>query len=133
VEENRFVSLDYIYVPAPEYAAAETFYVTALGGELRWRIRDGGVTVGAVRVSADGPLVLLASHLARHETILIYRVASLRSMRQQLLDAGWTDMDEPFEIPQGPCLVFRDPAGQRLAVYERIRPGVEKSFDGRFD
>ena len=131
--ENRFESLDYVYVPAPDYDAAEKFYVGALGGELRWRIRDGGVTVGAVRLSPDGPLVLLASHLAPHETILIYRAASLRSTRQRLLDAGWTDVDEPFEIPQGPCLVFRDPAGQQLAVYERVRPGVETSFDGRFD
>ena len=78
-------------------------------------------------------LVPLASHLAPHETILIYRVAGLQSMRQHLLDAGWTDVDEPFEIPQGPCLVFRDPGGQPLAVYERIGPGVEKSFEGRFD
>jgi predicted enzyme related to lactoylglutathione lyase len=133
VAENRFESLDYVYVPAPDYDAAETFYVRALGGELRWRIRDGGVTVGAVRLSRDAPLVLLASHLAPHETILIYRVASLHSTRQHLLDAGWTDVDEPFEIPQGPCLVFRDPAGQRLAVYERVRPGVEKTFEGRLD
>ena len=64
--ENRFESLDYVYVPAPDYDAAEKFYVGALGGELRWRIRDGGVTVGAVRLSPDGPLVLLASHLAPH-------------------------------------------------------------------
>jgi predicted enzyme related to lactoylglutathione lyase len=133
VSKNRFESLDYIYVPAPDFDVAEKFYTSALGGELRWRIRDGGVTVAAIRLSADGPLVLLASHLAAHETILIYRVASLESARQQVLDAGWTDLDEPFEIPQGPCLVFRDPAGQQLAVYERVRPGVEKSFDGRID
>jgi predicted enzyme related to lactoylglutathione lyase len=133
VAGNRFESLDYIYVPAPDVDAAEQFYTGALGGELRWRIRDGRVTVAAVRLSATGPLVLLASHLAAHKTILIYRVEDLQSARQQLLDAGWTDLDEPFEIPQGPCLVFRDPGGQQLAVYERVRPGVEKSFEGRFD
>jgi len=129
----RFESLDYIYVPAVEFEEAERFYTGALGGELRWRIRDGGVTVAAVRLSDEGPLVLLASHLAAHQTILIYRVRSLESARQQLLDAGWTDLDEPFEIPQGPCLVFRDPGGQRLAIYELVRPFVEKSFEGRFD
>jgi predicted enzyme related to lactoylglutathione lyase len=133
VSKNRFESLDYIYVPAPDFDAAETFYTGVLGGELRWRIRDGGVTVAAVRLSGDGPLVLLASHLAAHETILIYRVANLRSIHQQLVDAGWTDVDEPFEIPQGPCLVLRDPGGQQLAVYERVRPGVEATFEGRFD
>ena len=129
----RLESLDYIYVPATEFDQAERFYTGALGGDLRWRIRDGGVTVAAVRLSGDGPLVLLASHLAAGKTILIYRVTSLESTRQQLLDAGWTDLDEPFEIPQGPCLVFRDPGGQQLAVYERARPGVEKTFEGRID
>jgi predicted enzyme related to lactoylglutathione lyase len=126
-------SLDYIYVPAPDVEAAERFYISALGGTLRWRVRDGVVTVAAVELSAAGPLVLLASHLAPKATILIYRVASLAATRQQLLDARWTDLDEPFEIPQGPCLVLRDPAGQRLAIYERTRPLVERSFDGRFD
>jgi predicted enzyme related to lactoylglutathione lyase len=126
-------SLDYLYVPAPDVEAAERFYTSALGGTLRWRIRDGGVTVAAVQLSDAGPLVLLASHLAPRTTILIYRVASLATTRQQLLDAQWTDLDEPFEIPQGPCLVFRDPAGQQLAIYERLRPSVERSFEGRFD
>jgi hypothetical protein len=35
-------------------------------------------------------------------------------------------------LAQGPCLVFRDP-GQRLAIYERVRPGIDETFDGRFD
>ena len=130
---NTLESLDYVYVPAPDVAAAERFYTTLLGGTLRWRIRDGGVTVAAVRLSDGGPLILLASHLAPKTTILIYRVASLAATRRQLLDAQWTDLDEPFEIPQGPCLVFRDPAGQQLAIYERTRPFVERSFEGRFD
>ena len=133
MQGNSLESLDYIYIPAPDAAAAERFYTSTLGGTLRWRIRDGGVTVAALQLSATGPLVLLASHLAPKATILIYRVAHLASTRQQLLDAGWSDLDEPFEIPQGPCLVFRDPAGQQLAVYERTRPLVEQSFDGRFD
>ncbi|HJZ75659.1 MAG TPA: VOC family protein [Vicinamibacterales bacterium] len=130
---NTLESLDYIYVPAPDVDAAEQFYTTMLGGRLRWRIRDGGVTVAAVQLCDAAPLLLLASHLAAKATILIYRVASLAATRQHLLDARWTDLDEPFEIPQGPCLVFRDPAGQQLAIYERTRPFVERSFEGRFD
>jgi hypothetical protein len=77
--------------------------------------------------------VLLASHLEPHQTILIYRVTSLDEARRRLIEQGWTDVDAPFEIPQGPCLVFRDPGGQQLAVYERRRPGVDAHFEGRFD
>jgi predicted enzyme related to lactoylglutathione lyase len=132
-EENSFESLDYIYTPAPDFDAAVRFYTSTLGGELRWRIHDGGVRVAAVRLAGAGPAVLLASHLAAHQTILIYRVHAIDVVRQRLVKGGWTDVEEPFEIPQGPCLVFRDPGGQRLAIYERRRPGVEEKFDGRFD
>ena len=130
---NSFESLDYIYVPAPDFEAAVRFYTVTLGAELRWRIHDGGAWVAAVRMSDGGPQVLLASHLEPHQTILIYRVMSLDDVRRRLADDGWTDVDSPFEIPQGPCLVFRDSGGQQLAVYERVRPGVDAHFEGRFD
>jgi predicted enzyme related to lactoylglutathione lyase len=131
--ENRLRSLDYIYVPAPDFDAAVRFYTSTLGGVLRWRIHDHGVRVAAVRLAGEGPAVLLASHLAAHHTILIYRADDIEVVRQRLVNDGWTGVEEPFEIPQGPCLVFRDPGGQRLAIYERRRPGVDESFDGRFD
>ena len=54
-------------------------------------------------------------------------------LRRRLEREGFTAEGPPIEIPPGPCLVFRDPGGQRLAVYERVRPGVERSFEGRFD
>jgi predicted enzyme related to lactoylglutathione lyase len=128
-----FESLDYIYVPAPDFEAAVRFYTGTVGGELRWRIHDGGVTVAAVRVAAGGPMVLIASHLEAHQTILIYRVGSIADVRRRLIADGWSDVGEPFEIPQGPCIVFRDPGGQRLAVYERMRPQVDEHFEGRHD
>ena len=131
--ENRFESLDYIYVPAPDVDAAVRFYTSTLGGDLRWRIHDHGVQVAAVRLADAGPAVLLASHLAAHHTILIYRVRDIEAVRQRLVADGWAGVEERFEIPQGPCLVFRDPGGQRLAIYERVRPGVDERFDGRFD
>jgi predicted enzyme related to lactoylglutathione lyase len=131
--ENSFESLDYIYMAAPDFDAAVRFYTSTLGGELRWRIQDGDVRVAAVRLAGMGPAVLLASHIAAHQTILIYRVHDIAIVRHRLATDGWTDVEEPFEIPQGPCLVFRDPGGQRLAIYERVRPAVDETFDGRFD
>ena len=52
-----FESLDYLYVPAPDFEAAVRFYTATIGGELRWRIHDGGVWVAAVRLAAAGPPV----------------------------------------------------------------------------
>jgi predicted enzyme related to lactoylglutathione lyase len=128
-----FQSLDYLYVPAPDFERAVRFYTAALGGELRWRIHDAGTRVGAVRVAPTGPLVLIASHLEAGQAIFIYRVASLDEVRRRLEREGFSIESSTIEIPPGPCLVFRDPAGQRLAAYERLRPGVERSFEGRFD
>jgi catechol 2,3-dioxygenase-like lactoylglutathione lyase family enzyme len=126
-------SLDYLYVPAPDVEAAVRFYTVALGGELRWRIRDGNTWVAAVRFAVAGPLVLLANHLEPGQAVLIYRVPRLEDIRRQLVNDGWPDAGPSFEIPQGPCLMLRDPGGQRLAIDERIRPGVDEHFDGRFD
>ena len=131
--ENSFESLDYIYTPAPDFDEAVRFYTSTLAGELRWRIHDGDVRVAAVQLAGVGPAVLLASHLAADHTILIYRVHDIADVRRRLVSDGWTDIGQRFEIPQGPCLVFRDPGGQRLAIYERVRPGVDERFAGRFD
>jgi predicted enzyme related to lactoylglutathione lyase len=128
-----FESLDYVYVPAPDFESAVRFYTVTLGGELRWRIRDGDVWVAAVRIAGSGPTVLLASHLEPQQTILIYRVSSIDDVSARLVAAGWSEIEPRFEIPQGPCLVFRDPGGQRLAVYERVRPQVEEHFEGRME
>ena len=130
---SPFESLDYIYVPAPDFEAAVRFYTDVAGGELRWKIHDSGVWVAAMRVCASGPDLLLASHLEPRHSILIYRVTSFDAARRRLVESGWSDLDEPFEIPQGPCLVFRDPAGQQLAIYELRRPGIVEKFEGRFD
>ena len=128
-----FESLDYLYVPMPDIEAGIAFYTGVLRAELRWRIRHGSVWVAALRVAGTGPALLLASHLAPRDLILIYRVERLDAVQRALADRGWPAEGEPFELPIGPCLVFRDPAGQRLAAYERQRPEVEASFDGRFD
>jgi predicted enzyme related to lactoylglutathione lyase len=128
-----FESLDYVYLPAPDIEAAVAYYTRGLGGELLWRIRDGGTWVAAVRLAETGPVVLLANHLEPGQGLLIYRVRSLDDTRRSLVDGGWSAEGEPFELPQGPCLVFRDPGGQRLAVYELHRRGMDEHFQGRFD
>jgi predicted enzyme related to lactoylglutathione lyase len=128
-----FESLDYLYLPAPDIDAAVAFYTRGLGGELLWRIRDGGTWVAAVRLAETGPVVLLANHLDPGQGLLIYRVRSLDETRKSLAGGGWSVEGEPFELPQGPCLTFRDPGGQRLAVYELHRRGMDEHFQGRFD
>lgn len=126
-------SLDYLYLPAPDIEASIKFYTEAVAGELLWRVRDGSTWVAAVRLAASAPVVLLANHLERGSALLVYRVKDLEAAQRSLTDQGWSLDGEPFEIPQGPCVVFRDPGGQRLAAYHVVRPWMDKHFLGRFD
>jgi catechol 2,3-dioxygenase-like lactoylglutathione lyase family enzyme len=128
-----FESLDYLYLPAPDIEASVKFYTEGLGGELLWRVREGSTWVAAIRLVEQGPPLLLANHLEPGHGLLIYRVKNLAVARRELIDRGWSAEGELFEIPQGPCLVLRDPGGQRLAVYQLLRPGMDQHFSGRFD
>lgn len=128
-----FESLDYLYLPAPDIEAAITFYTEVLGGALLWRVREGETWVAAVRLAEQGPPLLLATHLQAGHGLLIYRVKNLAATRRALIERGWSAEGDLFEIPQGPCLVLRDPAGQRLAVYQLVRPAMDDHFTGRFD
>lgn len=127
-----FLSLDYLYFSAPDIERAVRFYTQVLGGTLVWRIRSDGTTVAAVRLTGSAPLVLLADHLPAGKALVVYRVVSLSELRERLSREGWSTEGEPFELPQGPCIVLRDPGGQRLAAYERVRQ-VDEHFEGRFD
>jgi len=128
-----FFSLDYLYVPAPNIDAAVSYYTEQLGGELVWKIHAFDTWVAAVRLSASGPMVLLAAHLHGNTPILIYRVEHLESTVASLHARGWRAESGPFEIPNGPCYTFRDPEGVRLAIYENQRPDVATHFVGRID
>lgn len=127
-----FESLDYVYVPAADVDAAADAFVASLGAQLIWKVRGMGTTVACLRVSDEGPAILLSGHLEGTEPILVYRVADYAAALDALRAAGAEDIRE-LEIPQGPCASVRAPAQLRLAVYELRRPGVIESFAGRID
>jgi hypothetical protein len=125
-------SLDFIYVPTGDVDAAAGTWVELLGAELVWKVRGMGTVVACLRVSAEGPSILLSGHLDGPLPILIYRVDDYAKAVAELRAGGAEDVHE-LEIPHGPCASFRAPGGQRLAVYELTRPQVAGHFDGRID
>ncbi|HET9444593.1 MAG TPA: VOC family protein [Acidimicrobiales bacterium] len=127
-----FLSLDFVYVPTADVDATARRYVEVLGAELVWKVRGMGTVVACLRVSGEGPAVLLSGHLAGGDPVLVYRVADYGRTVAGLRAAGVTDITE-LEIPHGPCAGFRAPGGQRLAVYELVRPEAATHFDGRMD
>jgi predicted enzyme related to lactoylglutathione lyase len=129
-----FNSLDFLYVPASDIETSVRYYTSVLGGRLAWKIHAFGVWVACVSISESSPHILLADHIDRKKDgiIMIYRVSSLDSAAAELGSRGWKQ-ERSLEIPPGPCHVFHDPSGNTIAIYENVRPGVMKEFEGRID
>jgi hypothetical protein len=127
-----FERLDYIYMPSRDVAADMAWFRDVLGGRVVFAIDAMGTRVAMIELTADPPRLLLADHVEGDVPILVYRVASLAETTTELEARGWIK-GHTLEIPQGPVCSFQAPGGQRLAVYELARPGVEASFEGRQD
>lgn len=113
------LSLDYLYTPCEDVDRALERCVDGLGGVLVWRIEAIGTRVAAVRMAAEGPLLLFADHLKSPTPIAIYRVAALEDAITRLRAAGAAAIRE-LELPPGPCVTF-SLAGVRLGAYELTR------------
>lgn len=127
-----FDQLDFLYVPSANVAEDAKYFTAVLGARLVFAIEDSGSRVAMIELTSGPPLVLLTDHLDGERPILIYRVADLEAVLNDLEARGW-ERDETFEIPQGPCCSFRTPGGHRIAVYQLTRPDVARHFEGRRD
>ena len=127
-----FLSLDFLYVPTADVDDAARRYVDQLGAELVWKVRGMGTVVACLRVSESGPAILLSGHLEGSAPILVYRVESYDEAVRELERRGVGALHR-LEIPHGPCASFTAAGGQRIAVYELVRPGAAAHFDGRID
>lgn len=127
-----FERLDYIYMPSTDVAADTAYFTDVLGGRLVFAVEGMGTRVAMVELTAEPPRILLAGHLDGDRPVLVYRVDDLDASIAELEGRGWK-RGHTLEIPQGPVCSFSAPGGQRLAVYELSRPGVEASFEGRRD
>ena len=127
-----FEQLDYIYMPSRDVVADTRHFTEVLGAELVFAIDGMGARVAMLALTESPPLVLLADHVDGDTPILVYRVADLRAAMKQLEGRAWK-RGHSLELPMGPAHSFTAPGGQRIALYERSRPGVVESFRGRRD
>jgi hypothetical protein len=124
--------LDYLYMPSRDVAADAAYFTEVLGGRLVFAIEAMATRVAMVELTADPPRILLADHLDGDQPVLVYRVDDLATAMAGLDGRGWT-RGRTMEIPQGPVCSFSAPGGQRVAIYQLTRPGVEAGFAGRRD
>ena len=127
-----FERLDYVYTPSADVAADMAWFTDVLGGRLVFAIEGMGARVAMIELTEEPPRILLADHLEGGVPILVYRVADLAGAQRELEARGW-QRGHTLEIPQGPVCSFTTLGGQRIAIYELTRPGVEASFAGRRD
>ena len=127
-----FDRLDYVYMPSGDVAADVAWFTDILGGRLVFAIDAMATRVAMIELTEGPPKLILAGHLEGERPTLVYRVDDLDVTVAELEGRGWV-RGHRLEIPQGPVCTFNAPGGQRLAVYELPRPGVEASFAGRRD
>jgi predicted enzyme related to lactoylglutathione lyase len=119
--KTPFDSLEYLYVGTAEFERALAYYRDVLGAPLLWNFEGFGAHVAAFRLG-KGPLLLLADHRPAPSCMPIYVVADLKGTAKELRRRGWKPEGRPFEIPNGPCYVFDDPSGNRLGIFQNVRP-----------
>jgi len=126
------MELDYLYVPSADVATDATYWVNVLGARVVFAVEGMGARVAMLELGSGGPRILLTDHLDDQRTVLIFRVEDLALAQRELKSKGWK-RGRSLEIPQGPCVSFTTPGGQRVAIYQLARPEVAKHFVGRMD
>jgi hypothetical protein len=127
-----FERLDFVYMPSGDVAADVRWFTQTLGGRLVFAVEAMETRVAMIALTESPPRILLAGHLEGDRPILVYRVARITDALAALEARGWK-RERSIEIPQGPLCSFSAPGGQRIAVYELVRPDVEEHFAGRRD
>jgi hypothetical protein len=127
-----FDRLDFVYLPSRDVAADLKHFTDGLGGEVVFAIEAFGTRVAMVRLAPDPPPLLLAGHLQGDQPILVYRVEDLDLAIAELGDQH-VETGMEFEIPHGRGVEVTNPGPQRLALYERTRPGADERLAGRRD
>ena len=120
---NPFKKLVYVYIGTSNFDADLDFYGRLLGGRVVWNLKDFGARVAALDLCGD-PYLLIADHVKAPSKRLIYEVEDLDGAAKELKSRGWKPDGESFEIPDGPCINFKDESGNEYAILEMRRPHI---------
>jgi hypothetical protein len=116
-----FGPLRFLYVGTSDTARDAAWYVEKAGARLLWHKKAFGAQVAALDLGG-GPLLLLADHRKPGTVLPIYEVADLKATVAAMGKAGWKPEGPVFEVPNGPCRMFKDPSGNELCLLMETRP-----------
>jgi hypothetical protein len=122
-QANPFKRLVYVYIGTSNFEKDRDFYGKKLGAEMLWDLKDFGARVAAFNLCGE-PYLLIADHVKAPSKRLIYEVEDLDRAAEDLKGRGWKPDGGRFEIPDGPCMNFKDESGNEYAILEMSRPHI---------
>ena len=125
---NLFKRLAYIYTGTSNFSADFKFYHDILNARLVWEFENFGAKVAAFDLCGE-PYILIADHVHAPSKRLIYEVENLKGAIKELESRGWKADGNKFEVPDGPCINFKDESGNEYAMLQMTRPHLlEKEY-----
>ena len=118
-----FGKLLYLYVGTSDFERDLGYYTKVLGAKVVWNQHAFRANVAALRLCA-GTQYLLADHRTAPSILPLFEVKDLKAKAKELRSRGWKSEGRSFEVPPGPCVVFKDPSGNELGLLENVRPNV---------
>jgi predicted enzyme related to lactoylglutathione lyase len=118
--------LRFLYVGSSDVAKDLDYYTKVLGAKTVWDFTSMGTRVAAVQV-CSGPILLLAGHRPAPSVLPVFEVGNLKASAKEFKGSGWQSEGEEFEIPNGPCYLFKDPSGNQMALFQDVRPRLLES------
>jgi predicted enzyme related to lactoylglutathione lyase len=111
----------YLYVGSSDVARDVAHWEGVLGKQAKvWDFTEFDTRVAGFRVS-EGPMWLVAGHRTAPNVLPIFTVEDLEEEVRRLAAAGWKAQGETFEVPDGPCRLFKDPSGNELCLMQVTR------------
>jgi Glyoxalase/Bleomycin resistance protein/Dioxygenase superfamily len=113
----------YVYVGTSNFQDDSDFYMNVLGARKVWEFNEFGAKVAAFDLCGE-PYLLIADHVKAPSKRLIYEVDDLSAASATLKKRGWEPDGGRFEVPDGPCMNFKDRSGNEYALLEMSRPRI---------
>jgi len=121
--KSPFGPLRFLYVGTADFEADLKYYRDLVGAEMLWNRRAFGARVAAFRVGT-GLSLLIADHRPAPSCLPIFEVDDLEKKLKELKHVGISPTSPPFQIPNGPCALFKDDSGNEFAIFQDVRPNV---------
>jgi len=126
IAKNPLGILRFLYLGSSDVSKDLEYYTTILKAKKIWDFTSMGTRVAAVQV-CSGPLLLLAGHRPAPSVLPVFEVGNLKASVKEFKSRGWQPDGGEFEIPNGPCYLFRDSSGNQMALFQDVRPRLLES------